>query len=64
MVELRQGTQSADIKRAHLLRISPFANRIAFVQVKGSVLLSNEMCFPKVFSAGSCVHTLNNVSAK
>nr|WP_307935965.1 5'-nucleotidase C-terminal domain-containing protein [Mycoplasmopsis bovis] len=35
---------SADIKRADLLGISPFANRIAFVQVKGSVLLEAMRC--------------------
>ncbi|QQH60331.1 5'-nucleotidase C-terminal domain-containing protein [Mycoplasmopsis bovis] len=40
--------KSADIKRADLLGISPFANRIAFVQVKGSVLLeAMRVCFPK-----------------
>ncbi len=61
---LRQDTQSGDIKRADLLGISPFGNRIAAVQVKGSVLLeAMKHGASKVFS-GAYAQYSHNVNAK
>ncbi|MCE6057321.1 5'-nucleotidase C-terminal domain-containing protein [Mycoplasmopsis agalactiae] len=60
---LRQDTQSGDIKRADLLGISPFGNRIAAVQVKGSVLLeAMKHGASKVFS-GAYAQYSHNVKA-
>lgn len=60
---MRQDTQSGDIKRADLLGISPFGNRIAAVQVKGSVLLeAMKHGASKVFS-GAYAQYSHNVKA-
>ncbi|ENY68833.1 5'Nucleotidase, predicted lipoprotein [Metamycoplasma auris 15026] len=61
---LRQDTQKGAIKRADLLGIAPFGNRIAAVQVKGEVLLeAMKHGAKKIFSGGYAQYS-HNVSAK
>ncbi|PZW01604.1 5'-nucleotidase C-terminal domain-containing protein [Metamycoplasma auris] len=61
---LRQDTQKGDIKRADLLGISPFGNRVAAVKVKGKVLLEAMKHGAKKILSGGYAQYSSNVKAE